>query len=385
MSAPSLVTGAPRVPLPFGLDSIVNFDTTSRFQAGVEFEADPCEPAQGIGAVCPPGEEGDDGEPGEVIGLPKRLDSLGVPLGEGSPFTVYGHFSCSPTGFSLDDAQARATRHLTQRGLHRVEQAFWTGDLGNTPYLQQDPEELTGGVEALEQWLAENYGAQGVIHMSRALALQLLADPAVLEIDGAVLRTKLGTPVVAGAGYPDEGRAYATPALRGFRSEVFTSSNRPGDLFDRDNNQLTAIAEQTYLLTFDPCGVAVVEIQMTSGGGEMGPAGPSAYEVWLSAGNEGSEQDFLDSLVGPPGPQGDTGPPGPEGDPGPQGEEGAPGSQGDPGPQGDPGDEGPQGDTGPPGDQGPPGDPGLIQSVVPGTGIAVDNADPANPIIAITE
>lgn len=37
-----------------------------------------------------------------------------------------------------------------------------------------------------------------------------------------------------------------------------------------------------------------------------GPEGDSAYEVWLGEGNTGSEQDFLDSLVGPPGGSGNV-------------------------------------------------------------------------------
>jgi hypothetical protein len=47
--------------------------------------------------------------------------------------------------------------------------------------------------------------------------------------------------------------------------------------------------------------------------GPNGPAGPqgtqgqSAYQIWLSHGNVGTEQDFLNSLVGPQGPQGNSG------------------------------------------------------------------------------
>lgn len=43
------------------------------------------------------------------------------------------------------------------------------------------------------------------------------------------------------------------------------------------------------------------------GGGTPGPAGKSAYDLWLEEGNTGTVSDFLDSLVGPPGP---AGPPG---------------------------------------------------------------------------
>jgi hypothetical protein len=48
--------------------------------------------------------------------------------------------------------------------------------------------------------------------------------------------------------------------------------------------------------------------------GSDGAPGLSAYEVWLDAGHEGTEADFLDWLKGAPG---DAGPPGSDGAPGP--------------------------------------------------------------------
>jgi hypothetical protein len=42
----------------------------------------------------------------------------------------------------------------------------------------------------------------------------------------------------------------------------------------------------------------------SGGQGEKGEDGKSAYEIWLEQGNEGSEQDFLDSLKGEKGEQG---------------------------------------------------------------------------------
>lgn len=50
--------------------------------------------------------------------------------------------------------------------------------------------------------------------------------------------------------------------------------------------------------------------------GEDGVDGDSAYQIWLNLGNVGTEQDFIDSLVGPAGPAGPTGPQGPQGLPG---------------------------------------------------------------------
>lgn len=51
------------------------------------------------------------------------------------------------------------------------------------------------------------------------------------------------------------------------------------------------------------CGEQVVVVN----DGNSGQDGKSAYEVWLDLGNNGSEQDFINSLVGPKGEQGVSG------------------------------------------------------------------------------
>ena len=63
-------------------------------------------------------------------------------------------------------------------------------------------------------------------------------------------------------------------------------------------------------------------------------SGQSAYSSAVQNGFTGTEAEWLDSLIGPQGPQGDTGPQGLQGDTGPQGETGPQGPQGDTGPQG---------------------------------------------------
>ena len=62
--------------------------------------------------------------------------------------------------------------------------------------------------------------------------------------------------------------------------------------------------------------------------GADGADGLSAFEIWLAAGNTGNESDFLASLVGAPGAQGEDGLQGPEGPQGPQGVAGADGAEG---------------------------------------------------------
>ena len=98
---------------------------------------------------------------------------------------------------------------------------------------------------------------------------------------------------------------------------------------------------------------------------EIGPY--SAYAIAVKNGFEGSEEEWLASLVGPQGPKGETGETGPKGDTGatgpqgPQGEKGEKGDTGSQGPKGETGPQGPQGlkgDTGETGLQGPKGDTG---------------------------
>jgi hypothetical protein len=135
---------------------------------------------------------------------------------------------------------------------------------------------LATGIALLEDYIATEYGSLGLIHCTRGTATVLAAEDLISNTGGR-LTTTIGTPVVAGAGYPGTspagaepaaGRAwvYVTPAVFGYRSEPFTSSNRAGDLFDRGQNDLYAVAERTYLLGYDPCGVGAVEVLLPGDG-----------------------------------------------------------------------------------------------------------------------
>lgn len=338
----TLVPGITRTPLPYGLFSVLTprpGDSDGHWQQGVHWEALTCAPADGLSDPCPPG--------GDAIGLPKNLTEGGEHA-SAAPFTIYGHYTCSPVGHPIGFAQDRAVEHLVVREEARVEQALWTGDLGNGGFaagatdLGSDlsPE---AAVAALEVWIAQTYGSLGVLHTDRGTAT-LLIEAGVVKPSGNTLYTVLGTPVVAGAGYPAEGLIHATPALMGYRSEVFPGASPTSAGFDHSQNDLYAVAERTYVIGWDPCGTAVAGVSNVSGAD-----GASAYEVAVAEGFVGDEAAWLASLVGP---EGESGPKGDKGDPGEQGPQGDPGEQGV---QGDPGDKGDKGDKGDPGDEGPPG------------------------------
>ena len=130
----------------------------------------------------------------------------------------------------------------------------------------------------------------------------------------------------------------------------------------------------TDILSVDVCGVDYVPVPGPPGpsGGPPGPQGEpgdSAYEIAVENGFTGTEEEWLESLVGPQGPTGATGATGATGSPG------ATGPQGDPGPQGE------QGDPGPEGPQGEPGVSGGMDTGITSGG-SVD-PHPSNPLAVV--
>lgn len=279
----ALVDGEPRQPFPFGLFSVLTPRPAGdeRWMNGIEWETLSCEPVSGRsgpGCLDVADEEGAYDE--TVVGLPKDLSRNVGATGEAAAFFVYGHFNCSPVGFTPEAAQERASAHLMAREEARVEQALLLGDLGNTPNFQGATDLTSGGavspaaaVALLEDWIAENYGSLGVLHGTRGAAT-ILTEHAGLRVSSARLVSAVGTPMVAGAGYSNTSPAgtaaaagtywlYVTPALFGYRSDIITSSARPGDLLDRATNDLYAIAERGYTVGWDPCGVAAASFTLT--------------------------------------------------------------------------------------------------------------------------
>lgn len=364
----TVVDGPPRLPLPFGLTSVVPLAeaVTERWENGVVWEPLSCDPAGVVVGDCDSPE-----------GFPKQFPAGGAGTGKASAFTVYGVYKCDPIGHTLEWAQERAREHLFVNEEKAAETRLWRK-------MAQDPSAVTlpGGTRSvavgqLEQWIAENYGSRGVIHASRNAAT-IIGRSSLASGQGSQLTTKLGTPIIAGGGYPGTGLGISevqritvtgsptggtftltfegettgpiafnataaqvqtalealpdiepgdvvatggplpgtaitltfggrydgvdvpqvtttssftggttpsatggttvtgsftapaagtewiavSPAIFGYRSQPFESTNRPGDLLDRSHNDLYGIAERNYLLGYDPCGVAFAPLTL---------------------------------------------------------------------------------------------------------------------------
>jgi hypothetical protein len=272
LAAHTLVAGAPRLPVPYGLFSQAppKENPGERWESGVVVETLGCN--RDVGGLaepgCPP-----------TTGTHKTFVK-GQGSYEASPFTIYGYFLCSPVGYGDGQAQLRAEQHLLAREEQRVEKAFWTGDLSSKQNLSTITDTAPSaaaqtagvGLGSLEAELADKYGSLGVIHMTRAAALLLIAAE-LLVVKAGKIFTQTGTPVIAGSGYTGDGPAgvkpaagntwaYITAPLIAYRSEIFTSSNRDGDLFDKQKNDLFTIAERNYLVGYDPCGAAAALLKL---------------------------------------------------------------------------------------------------------------------------
>lgn len=267
----AIIEGPDRAPLPYGLFSTFSFraEGDGRWQSGARFQTEPCSPIAGVPTWESDPETPEDHE--------KDLAREDGPEGEAVGFTVYGHKTIDVVSTSFAEAQALAQARLLSGEERRVEQALWTGDLGNTPSLVgSTPDQPLGtaatataqAVAALESWIATELGYQGMLHMSRWMASHLLLKGAIEAKNGRLL-TKLGTPVAAGTGYPGTGPGgtaptdtaqwvYATPTIFGYRSEVF-GPDEP--VFDQRVNDIIALAERTYLLAMDTCGTAAVLVE----------------------------------------------------------------------------------------------------------------------------
>lgn len=272
----------PRLPFPFGLNSVVSIAdaATERWTNGVTWEMSCFDPA-GIAI----------GDCDDPQGFPREFPESGPGTGEAYAFTVYGVYKCSMIGMNLDDAQDKARDALLAREEQAAEFALWQRLAQFEDSDGNGPEELTGGdvVEVLgqlEKFIADTYGSLGVIHASRNAATTL-TQKGLIRASGSRMLTNLNTPVLVGSGYPGSGPgtytepvgetpgswAYdppaagtefvaASPAIFGYRSQVFDGSLVPGDLLDRGTNDMIGLAERNYLLGFEPCGVAFAALTL---------------------------------------------------------------------------------------------------------------------------
>lgn len=269
-------------PYPFGLLSVsIKPDVTSEdhWEAGLRWEATPCEPAAITGYGCVGG-----GAPA-LFGVPKTYRD-GTDYIDGNPFVIYGSSKCSPIGGQWERGYDRATAHLLNGEERALERAIYLGEAGNHQTLI-DPDtvdltptpgtavSITAGVALLEAHLVGTHHSVGVIHANPRDVTFMVAEGGIIRMPTAQstsLNTYLGTYVAAEGGMdgntgpdgteidPADGThwlyASGRPVVR--RSQPFQVPTERTTGLDRATNDLELLVERTYIVAWECITAAVL-------------------------------------------------------------------------------------------------------------------------------
>jgi hypothetical protein len=236
-----LVEAPPVVPLPYGIFSVAEprLTTDEHWKLGVQWQSQACSETNVTTGPCI---------------VPQRdplVEDDYCSVSKYEPFTVYAYNNDDIIGHTLEEHLANTVQRLVATEQRSVEEQLWASLVAGASSLTDLTAYSPGVVLGyLEQQLAENYGGQGVIHMSRLAATYLWE---YLAVQGGRLVTKLGTPVVAGAGYDplvspvDEFEMYASGPVVLYRGDVDTRQNA----VNKSVNEVSIIAQRDYVLGWD--------------------------------------------------------------------------------------------------------------------------------------
>lgn len=266
-------------PAEYGLFSVVSTPTPSdeHWVNGIEWEHPACTAVSGISGSC------DDVAEISKVFLPDPNTIAGA-----DAFTVYGSYTCSPTGNEIARAEQYARENLQRHEQEGVEDAIWSGSLNTTPVLATaTTTDLTPtpgtaipakqAVGLLASHAAATFGvASPVIHAPRIASGVLTADGIAIRV-GDHFELATGELVAFEAGSPNTGPAgseapageawlYVTPPVTLVRTDIFVSPPTPkaGQGLDRNTNDLLSVAERIYAVGWDDCPLAAVLVDLTA-------------------------------------------------------------------------------------------------------------------------
>lgn len=236
-----LVEAPPVVPLPYGIFSVAEprLSTDEHWRLGIRWQSQACSATKVTTGPCIDAE------------VPPLDPDDYCSVSEYEPFTVYTYDDDSIPGHTLEEHLANARQRLLNTEQRSVEEYLWANMVADATSTT-----LTGAPAGVvlgyvEQVLNQNYGGQGVIHMNRLTATFLWE---YLEVSGGRLMTKLGTPVVAGAGYEsvsaplsNDFTIFGTGPLVIYRGDVDTRQQA----VDKATNQVSYIAQRDYVVGWD--------------------------------------------------------------------------------------------------------------------------------------
>jgi len=264
--APVILDPPAPPPVPYGLfNAAVGPLPLPRLEAavgGIEYQPDTCGPARLWASEC---------ESVTAKVFDEGLDTISA-----DPFVVYASWLCGSIGYTEEEIRRRLLTKINLKAQRAVEARLWQGStgLGLTGLLPAQAVSLgnagcaTEAVQLLEQALADNAVAGGIIHARAGMGNWLGNEHLIERPRANLLTTPYGTPYSLGQGYAGTGPAgqattsttewmYASGRVVVWASDVFIPPIR--EVLNRSTNQQYAIAEQQYLLAIE-CGVWAVQV-----------------------------------------------------------------------------------------------------------------------------
>jgi hypothetical protein len=238
---------------------------------GTQFQPLSCATAHPWQANCPP--------PTTPNPAAKTFDRPGVC--EFDPVTVYGGYECSAISDTHEEAVARAREQLRMGEQRALEEWFMSNALcqmaqGNDLTPASGALSVQQAVAALEGWLAETYGGEGLLHVPAAAAALLGCCNVVTRTrDTQCPETLMGNGVIFGSGYAanvggtgcteapaGEAWLYITPPVRVRQDAVQVYPPTEAGSIDTRLNDRRVLAERTSVIEVACCTAAMVRVDL---------------------------------------------------------------------------------------------------------------------------
>lgn len=251
--------------------------TVVRWADGFAYRPEDCDGGSWVDA-CTYGTAGDGG-----------ADPTGdkAPVREYRPLATEASVICSTFGSLAVEDDARARRKLSAVASKLIERELWTGSEADAFGYTSNPRLASAGatnlgtfgyevaLAELEQALADVLSSQRRMIHAQPRVVIAWASSGLIDVRGDVLVTKLGTIVVAGAGYPgtgpsgqaadaDNSWAYGTSAVDVRLGAVWSPTGDELTAIDRTTNTRLHRYYRAVAATWDGCAHHVVNVNLAS-------------------------------------------------------------------------------------------------------------------------
>lgn len=170
---------------------------------------------------------------------------------DGTRFFVYLPATCKAVGYEQAEAVTNLSRVFDNVESYAAEQRFQAAVLAGAPVVVAGTYTAQAALALIEQDAANKYAGTPTFHVSRAIASLLTQNGQIKDDGHGVLRTGLGSKVVAGGGYASNS-VWATGEVT-----IITGDKMDQQVVNQSTNEVVTMIERAYVAAVD-CYRAVV-------------------------------------------------------------------------------------------------------------------------------